>query len=282
MTNDSLSPDWEEHGAGWAAQDAIFDRIFAPVTDAIVAAADLRGSVLDIGCGTGTLLERAVAAGGSAVGVDISPAMVDAAAIRVPQAAVSVADAQTADLRALTDGAGFDRFVSRFGVMFFSDPVAAFTNIRASAAPRATTTFMCWQEGRRNPIFTLGTRTLIDALDEKPSRPEPGSPGPVAFADPDYLRSVLTDAGWSDVTIDDFAFDADYSTSTSDGVSERLAVILATSTGQLVQERLRPRIGENAWADLLDRVRDGLRDERIDGVVRHEAHCWLVSAAATP
>ncbi|MCF8588492.1 class I SAM-dependent methyltransferase [Gordonia liuliyuniae] len=280
MADDALRPNWTEHGAGWAAQDGIFDAIFAPVTDAIVTAADLSGAVLDVGCGTGTLLERAVDAGASAVGVDISPAMIDAATRRVPRASVAVADAQTADLRSLTANHAFDRIVSRFGVMFFADPVAAFTNIRRAATPDASMTFMCWQDGRINPIFTLGTRTLIAALDEKPSRPAPGSPGPVAFADPGHLRGILADSGWSNTTLDDFAFRADYSTPTSDGVDERLAVILATSTGQLVEEKVRTRLGENGWSDLLDRVRESLRDDRVDGVVAHDNHCWLVSARA--
>ncbi|MGO3326943.1 class I SAM-dependent methyltransferase [Gordonia sp. (in: high G+C Gram-positive bacteria)] len=280
MAREDLTPEWTKHGAAWAAQDAVFDRVFAPVTEALVDAAELSGAVLDVGCGTGTLLERAIGAGASAVGVDISAAMIDAAARRVPQASAVVADAQTADLRALAPGEGFDRIVSRFGVMFFPDPVSAFANIRHSTVPGASITFMCWQDGHRNPIFTLGTRTLIDALDEKPSRPEPGSPGPVAFADPDYLRGILADAGWSDTRIDDFSFRADYSTPDSDGVEERLAVILATSTGQSVEEKVRVQLGESGWSDLLDRVRESLRADRVNGVVTHEGHCWLVSARA--
>ena len=276
MANETLGPDWTRHGAGWVAQDAVFDRVFAPVTTAIVEAADLTGDVLDIGCGTGTLMEAAVAAGARAVGVDVSPAMVEAARARVPRADAIVADAQTADLTALADG-GFARIVSRFGVMFFPDPVAAFANIRRAAAPDGAMTFMCWQAGRLNPMFTLGTRTLIGALDEKPARPAPGAPGPVAFADADYLRTVLVDAGWSDVAIDPFAFTADYSTPTSDGVEDRLAVILATSTGQLVEEQVRGRLGEDGCHDLLDRVRADLRDARVDGALTHEGHCWLVS-----
>ncbi|GAA4680991.1 class I SAM-dependent methyltransferase [Gordonia humi] len=279
MTDETLGPDWTRHGAGWAAQDVVFDRIFAPVTRAIVEAADLSGTVLDIGCGTGTLIEAAVDAGATAVGVDISSAMVEAAAQRVPQATVVVADAQTTDLTALAPN-GFDRFVSRFGVMFFGDPVAAFTNIRRAAAPDASMAFMCWQDGRKNPIFTLGTSTLIEALDEKPARPQPRAPGPVAFADSSYLRDVLTAAGWSAVAIDPFTFTADYSTPTSDGVEERLAVILATSTGQLVEGEVRERLGEDGWTELLDRVRESLRADVVDGRLAHEGHCWSVTARA--
>lgn len=285
MAKDSLRPDWTQHGAAWAEQDAIFDAIFAPATRALVEAADLTGSVLDVGCGGGTLLEAAVAAGTDAVGVDISPAMVDAANRRVPGARAVVADAQTADLRGLIGDRGFDRIVSRFGVMFFDRPVEAFENIRRAAAPDGRLAFICWQEGSSNRIFSLGTKTLVSALDEPPERPAPGTPGPLAFADRDYLRSILDGSGWSEISIDPFTFESDYSTpdgagGRTDGVEERLAVILATSSGQLVSDRVRGTLGEAGWAELLDRVRADLRANLVDGAVKHPNHCWLVTAAA--
>ena len=98
-------------GERWAANERLIDSSFTKVTEAIVAAADLGGAtrVLDVGCGTGTLLEAALAADAAAVGVDISPPMVEAAKRRVPEATVVVADAQTADLLAEAPGAPFDR-----------------------------------------------------------------------------------------------------------------------------------------------------------------------------
>ncbi|MGB3697174.1 MAG: class I SAM-dependent methyltransferase [Gordonia sp. (in: high G+C Gram-positive bacteria)] len=283
MTDDT-GPSWVERGADWASQGEIFDRILAPAADAIIERAAVRGRVLDVGCGTGALLEATVAAGASATGIDISPGMIEVAARRVPQAATVVADAQTADLTDVA-GPGFDRFVSRFGVMFFDDPVAAFANLRRFAAPAAGMTFVCWRSGRRNAMFTLGTRTLESALAAPPTRPAPGAPGPLAFDDADRLRGILSDAGWSGVGIEPFEFTSVYATPAvdggrTDGVDERLAVILATSTGAEVEQQVRARSGAAGWTDLLGRIRDDIRGSMVDGVVAHPNYCWMVTARA--
>lgn len=273
-------PEWAASGAGWAAQGAVFDHLFRDVTDAIIATAAPVGTVLDIGCGTGALMEATAALGAQPVGVDVSPAMIEVAARRVPTARTLVADAGSADLRSLTGGTGFDRFVSRFGVMFFDDPVAAFRNLRGAAAPESTLTFVCWQSRPDNLMFSLGTDVLAAAADAPAGEPVPGQPGPMAFADPDYVRRVLTDAGWSDVTINEFVFSSVYSRDDgagglTDGVDERLAVIGATSSGAL-----RHRLGDESWFELLDRARDAIRERVVDGVLAHDNYCWLVTAAS--
>ncbi|MBM7367908.1 class I SAM-dependent methyltransferase [Gordonia hydrophobica] len=278
MAESPLNRDWSASGGGWAAQGALFDHVFRPATEAIVAAADLTGTVLDVGCGTGALLEAAAAAGARPVGVDISPAMIEVAAQRVPDARTLVADAGAADLRALTDGAGFDRIVSRFGVMFFADPVAAFANVGAAAKPGASLTFVCWQDRRDNLIFHLGIDVLAAAVDPPPTRPAPGEPGPMAFGDPDHVRRLLADSGWVDVVVDDFTFTSTYSRDDgagglTDGVEERLAIIAATSGGEL-----RAQLGDDAWFGLIERSRADIRAHVVDGVLSHDNHCWLVTA----
>ncbi len=139
VANEAMRGSWATGAEGWVRNERIFDAAFAPFTAAVLGAADLGSArrVLDVGCGTGTLLDAAVAVGADAVGVDISSAMVDAARRRVPTATVVTADAQTADLLAAAPGAPFDRVVSRFGVMFFSEPQAAFANIRSATEPGA-------------------------------------------------------------------------------------------------------------------------------------------------
>jgi SAM-dependent methyltransferase len=279
MANESMRDTWATGAEGWVRHERIFDAVFTPFTAALLAAADLGSArrVLDVGCGAGTLLEAAVAAGAEAVGVDISPAMVDAARRRVPAATVVTADAQTADLLAAAPGPSFDRVVSRFGVMFFAEPEAAFLNIRGATAPHARLAFVCWREGE-SAMFWLGLRALTARLADPPTVPPPGSPGPMGLADADRIREVLTVAGWSDVTIEPIDRLCDYAIDGSDGVEERLAVALSGMIGRTARAELEPRLGPDGWQAAVDEARAELRAELVDGAVRLVGHTWLVTA----
>ncbi|QCW49600.1 methyltransferase domain-containing protein [Nocardioides dongxiaopingii] len=281
--NEGQRSDWTDVGRGWVAQEAVFDAAFAPVTEAILTAAGLTAGnrVLDVGCGSGTLLAAATAAGAEAVGVDISPTMVEAARRRVPGATVVLADAQDSDLLEVAPGRPFDRVVSRFGVMFFADPVAAFSRIRGAAADDARLVLVCWRTREENPIFTLGTDVLTRRL--PPAGPEPvDAPGPTTFADPTRLRTVLSAAGWAP-TVAPLDFVCDYAgadpTGHGDGVEERLAVVLATSTGARARAVLEPELGPDGWAALVEEVRADLLSHLDDrGGLRIPGAAWLVTA----
>lgn len=275
-----MSRHWADSAAGWVENQSIFDAIFTPITAAILDAADLSAAqrVLDVGCGTGTLLAAANTAGGTAVGVDISPGMVAAAGARVPEATMLLGDAQVMDLAKAVPGEPFTRVVSRFGVMFFADPVAAFANVRRVAAADARLVFACWRTFDENPMFTLGTSVLADRLDPRPAPPQPDEPGPTAFADRDRLAGLLSDAGWSAVEITPLDVTLDYGFAGDDGVEQRLATILSATTGRTAREALQPTMTPQAWTDLLDDVRAGLRRHLVDGAVRLPAALWLVVA----
>ncbi|MGD7707580.1 class I SAM-dependent methyltransferase [Microlunatus sp. Y2014] len=279
MITGDMEKYWADGARGWVEHEAIFDRAFAPLTAEILDTAAMSASqrVLDVGCGTGTLLHAGVAAGATMVGVDIAPGMAEAARRRVPEATVVVADAQSADLRELAPGDAFDLVVSRFGVMFFADPVAAFGNIRGAAAPDARLVFGCWRDAAENPMFSLGSSVLADRLPPQPT-PPPEAPGPTAFADRDRLESILARAGWTGVDIRPFDFSCDYRAADSDGVEERLATILSTSTGRRAHAELAPELGQDGWAALLDDVREELRRNRVDGGLQFPAAVWLVTA----
>jgi SAM-dependent methyltransferase len=280
MANEALRDDWATGGEGWVRNERIFDAAFAPFTAAILGAADLGSArrVLDVGCGSGTLLDAAVAAGAEAVGVDISSAMVEAARRRVPSATVVMADAQTADLLAAAPGARFDRVVSRFGVMFFAEPAAAFANIRSATAPDARLAFVCWREGETY-MFSLALRALTAGLADPPARPKTGAPGPMGLANPDRIREILTATGWSDVTIEPSDGLCDYATDGSDGVEELLTIALSSTFGWAVRAALEPRLDPGAWHAVLDEARADLRAQRVNGAVpRLVGYAWLVTA----
>jgi SAM-dependent methyltransferase len=279
VTNEAMRDSWATGADGWVRNERIFDAIFAPFTAAVVDAAELPSArrVLDVGCGSGTLLEAVTGAGVDAVGVDISGPMVEAARRRAPGATAVVADAQSADLMDLAPGDPFDRVVSRFGVMFFADPVAAFANIRAATAPGAHLVFVCWRDGE-DDAFSLGLRRLLQRIDDPPPPPRAGEPGPLGLADRDHLTDVLTRAGWSSVAAEALDGLSDYSIDGSDGVDERLAVALSGTRGRAVRASLESTLGPDGWSAALDDARDELRSDLHDGAVRVIGRTWLVTA----
>ena len=196
-------------GQTWARYQAQLDRQIEPLgLEALRSLGARPGErVLDVGCGCGqTTLELAerVGAVGAVTGIDISSPMLAIAGARtVPVGAAQPqfieCDAQTADL-----GRGrYDAVFSRFGVMFFSDPVAAFANLRKALTANGRLTFVCWRPFSEN----LWMRTPMEAAQPylPPSPPmDPTDPGPFAFADPGRVRSILSEAGFSDVTLHAF------------------------------------------------------------------------------
>jgi SAM-dependent methyltransferase len=194
-------------GETWAAlQDRLDSQIEPLGVRAMDALAPATGErVIDIGCGCGqtTLaLARRVGAGGAVLGADISRPMLAVARRRaaeqgLAQVALVEADAQTHPF----ERRGFDAAFSRFGVMFFADPVAAFANIRRGLRPGGRLGFVCWRPFAENAWMMVPMAAALPLLPEPPPPPDPLAPGPFAFADPDRLRRILTDAGFMGVEI---------------------------------------------------------------------------------
>ncbi|MDE0886820.1 MAG: class I SAM-dependent methyltransferase [Myxococcota bacterium] len=156
--------------------------------------------VLDVGCGCGHTsidLAQRVGAEGEVHGVDLSDPMLAEArshAVGLPQLHFTQADGQTVDLG---EGA-YDRIFSRFGVMFFADPEAAFRNLRRVLAPGGSMTFVCWQEIGKNPWMAVPGAAVAKLVDmQKP--PTPHAPGPFAFADAERTKGILEASGFSGV-----------------------------------------------------------------------------------
>lgn len=190
-------------GETWATLQDRLDAQLSPLGLKAMEALALQPgeAVLDVGCGAGQTslqLAQAVSPGGQVLGVDVSRPMLEVARSRGGAANVRFeeGDAQTFAFPA----GGFDAAYSRFGVMFFADPPAAFVNIRKSLKPGGRLAFVCWRAPAENPFMTLPMAVAAPLLPPAPP-PVEGAPGPFAFADPERVRAVLGQAGFQEVTL---------------------------------------------------------------------------------
>jgi len=199
--------DWNgDSGDRWAANLARLDVMLEDFGNAAIRAADAQPGehILDIGCGSGTStfpLAEQVQPGGHVLGVDISEQLVEIARAAAPVGAPAefrCADAATAPLPA----GSFDLLFSRFGVMFFDDPVAAFTHMRRALKPGGRLAFVCWRGAQENDWVRLPMAAIRDIVE--PVATDPTAPGPFAFGDRQRLAEILAAAGFTAIDIAPF------------------------------------------------------------------------------
>ncbi len=229
--------------------------------------------VLDVGCGCGSTaleLSRRVAPTGRVVGVDLSAPMLEVARARAAPGALRFenADAQT---HAFERG-GFDLVFSRFGVMFFQDPPAAFSNLRSALRPGGRLTFVCWQALERNPWMAVPLRAIAAHV-ELPPRPGPEAPGPFALADPERIRAILERAGFRAIECEPLEQPLLLG---GPGVSLDEVVAFALQLGPAAAA-IRAA-GEEVASRVGPAVRAALEPHATAGGVRMDAAAWIVSA----
>lgn len=199
--------DWNgDSGDRWAANLVRLDLMLEDFGNAAIRAADAQPGeqILDIGCGSGTstfVLAEQAGAAGFVLGVDISEQLVAVASATAPDASpveFRCADAATAPLPAQE----FDLLFSRFGVMFFDDPVAAFTHMRRALKPGGRLAFVCWRGAQENDWVRLPMAAIRDIVQPAPA--DPNAPGPFAFGDRQRLADILAAAGFTAIDIAPF------------------------------------------------------------------------------
>jgi SAM-dependent methyltransferase len=214
IVNVEQAASWDgPSGDAWVAREAFQNDALAAHTESLFAAADVgaHAHVLDVGCGTGHTTRAASrrAIGGDALGVDLSRAMLARAAERAAAEGLHNVRFEQADAQVHPFAQGaFDLVISRFGVMFFADPVAAFANLARATASGGRLALVVWQPFAGNEWVEVPRAALALGRDLPPI-PE-DVPGPFGLADPDRLRRILDDAGWSEVELDDVHATYDY------------------------------------------------------------------------
>lgn len=274
MANQDQVALWNDaSGRTWVEMQPVLDRMLAPFEATLIEAAfpGQGGRVLDVGCGSGATtlaMARRLGASGSVVGVDISGPLLAAAKSRAAAEGIHTvtfvhADAQTHAFEPDV----FDAMISRFGVMFFDDPGAAFNNIRRAMRVGAKLAFVAWRSPAENPFMTAAKRAAEPLLTNMPT-PDPSAPGQFAFADGDRVRRILQSAGWSDIEIQPLGV--------AGTVAESELLAYATRLGPVglalkeVDDEMRARVTEAVHAAFQPYVKDG--------AARFGMACWLVTA----
>ncbi len=259
-------------GRSWVDAQAMLDRMFEPFEELLVETvlSKNRTQVLDVGCGTGgtTLaVARRLAAQGRCVGVDISQPMIEHARRRAAAEEVGVsfvcADAESHPF----ERDGFDMVVSRFGVMFFQDPVGAFANLRSATRDGAELCAIVWRGPGDNPFMTTAERAAASVIPNVPPR-QVDAPGQFGLADPIRVRRMLEHSGWTSIDITPIDVECQFPTTALDRYLTRLGPL-----GRLLTEA-----DEQTKARVLTAVRPAF-DEYVHGEsVRFRAACWVIGA----
>jgi SAM-dependent methyltransferase len=264
----------EEGGTAWVERQEHVDRMLSVFLPCLLDAVSPQPGdhILDIGAGAGATalaVAEAVGPSGRVMALDLSRPLLDrleerAAASGVGNVITRVADAQTASLPA----EHFDSLLSRFGVMFFDDPPAAFANLARAAKPAGRLAFVAWQPVTENPWFSVPLRAAMAVVPDA-VLPPPGSPGPFAFGDPDRVRAALA-GGFSEVRVESLRLEIDCGT-----IDE--ATDFSVHSGLV--GRLTGRADAEVKAAVAAAIHESIRElAGSDGRVRVGSATWLVTA----
>jgi SAM-dependent methyltransferase len=262
-------------GQQWAANEARTERNLTEVTQALLRAANPQPGerVLDVGCGCGgssVAFAAAVGPTGHVLGADVSAPMVAVAkATALPQAAFVLADAAAYDFAP----ASFDLLVSRFGVMFFGDPAAAFANLRRAMKPGGRVAMACWRPVAENPWVRVPMGTLRAVLPTIPPPAGPEDPGPFAFGDPARVTRILTEGGFAAPAFAKFDFDMVFP---ADPAVAANVIMQMGPAGRIMREQT-----DEVRASALKAITDAIAPFQKDGRIAMGGAIWLITATAT-
>jgi SAM-dependent methyltransferase len=262
-------------GRAWVEEQEVLDAVLKPFEELLVEAVGAASGhrVLDVGCGTGSTTlaaARRLGAKGHCLGVDISEPMIAVARARAERegtaASFVCADAQSHAF----EPSGFDTIISRFGVMFFDNPVLAFANLRRAARDDARLQVIVWRSAAENPFMTTAERAAAPLLSNLPAR-QPGAPGQFSLADRHRVSSILEESGWAGIDIQPIDVACTLPEKELVGYFTRLGPV-----GLVLQDA-----DERTRARVIETVRAAFDPYVHGSEVRFATACWVVSARST-
>jgi SAM-dependent methyltransferase len=263
-------------GRKWVAHTQALDLAMEPITQRLLkAAAPKPGErALDIGCGCGetTLtVARAVAPNGAIFGVDISEQMLSEAKRRAKAEGLENTAFALADAAALPLTPDHDLIISRFGVMFFHDPIVAFKNIHSGLSETGRLAFVCWRHPKENGWATAPFWAVKDLLPEQPPF-DPDAPGPFSLHDDTKIKQVLSEAGFSAIEIQ--PFDTSFRMASEGGA--KTAVEFVSEIGPLA--RAMAEVGPDVKSAIVQRLHTLFEPLVRDDALDLPAAVWIVTA----
>lgn len=280
MSNAEQFEYWNgEAGKRWAQEDETMARLLRPVSAALLDHAGVEGcrNALDIGCGGGSqtmMLAERLGPKARVLGVDISEPMLEVARSKTAGGGENLADVAFLQADASThtfETNDFDLAFSRFGVMFFDDPTAAFSNIRKALRPQAHLAFSCWQAMRDNEWTLIPLQAALQHL-PPPEKPDPHAPGPFAFADPQRVEGILQSAGFRDIAVESFARDIRFGEAATLAESVRKLAMIGPVSRLLAGQE--PALLEQVFASMEEVLTPYYRD----GALNLPGAIWFVTA----
>ncbi|MFO7853706.1 MAG: class I SAM-dependent methyltransferase [Paracoccaceae bacterium] len=276
----STAEDWAgDLGRRWAAEAERQDRMLAAFEAAGRAAlGDVAGRrVLDLGCGPGASSFALARDGAETTGLDVSPDLLAVARARAAEPGAPPVAFVEGDAASARFEAPFDALFSRFGCMFFEDPVPAWRNLRAALLPGAPFVGVAWRPVKQNLWVFEPLKLIGDLLPPQPS-PPPGAPGPFGWAEPALPGAWLAEAGWREVGFAEA--EADIALGGETGASPPLPrAAEAIMTGGPLSRRIL-ELPEDAQAEVRARLEAGLAPFVRDGAVRLPGRVWVATARA--
>lgn len=280
MSNEAQIQYWnEEAGPKWVQLEDRLDAQIGPIGDAMLdlAAPSPGERVIDVGCGCGattlSIAER-ISPGGRVTGVDISLPMLARCRERAKNAGLSNLEFVSGDAQVYEfSPARADLVTSRFGIMFFEDPVAAFRNLRGALKPGGRLAFACWQPLGANPWMSVPLMAAAPLLPQLPPPPDPEAPGPFAFGDADRVRRILGEAGFSKVELK--AHETSLLVGGSASFDESIDFVLRMGP----TARLLADASPDLQARIHDAVSGALEPFQTESGVSMDGAIWLVSAS---
>jgi SAM-dependent methyltransferase len=264
-------------GQHWTDRQQAQDAMLAPVSDILIdrAAAGASERIVDVGCGCGAIsiaLAEQVGPTGHVLGIDISAPMLGRAR-QIAQKSLPI-DFILGDATVYPFATGsFDLLVSRFGVMFFAEPVVSFANLRRALRPSGRLAFACWREPRENPWMMTSLQAVYQHVPKLP-RPGPEDPGPFAFASEQRVTGILSEAGFSGIAMEPWHLSLDVAIGR--GLDAAVEAALAIGPAARALQGQPPDVIAAATHSIRDALAPFVRGQSVP----LPASIWIVTASA--